>query len=126
MKYIVTFIILGFALIGYSQEKNCSNFRIGEFRYVEENMPEKIIRTESMQIETNFDNNVVIKSTIEWISDCTYILTYSEILNYKYDTSDIIGKKIYCEIVETNAHEFKVHAKSDTMDEVIPFLKINP
>jgi hypothetical protein len=125
MKYIATFIILGFALIGYSQEKDCSNFRTGEFRYVEENMPEEIIRTETMQIETNFNNNVVIKSSIEWTSDCTYVLTFSEILNYKYDTSDIIGKKIYCEIVETEGNEFKVHCKSDIMDEVIPFIKLN-
>ena len=45
------------------------------------------------------------------------------ILNHPKDVSSVIGKKIYCEIVETNGNRVKVHAKSDTMDEVLEFIK---
>lgn len=108
-----------------AQEKKCSDFRTSEFRYVKENMPSKIVRTESLQDETNPIDKIVVKTTIEWTSECEYVMTYSEILNHPKDVSGVIGKKIYCEILETNGNRVTVHAKSDTLDEVLEFIKVD-
>jgi len=125
MKNLLTLIILFLTLSSCAQEKKCSDFRTGEFRYVKENMPSKIIRTDSLQVETNPNDKIVLKTSIEWKSECEYVMTYSEILNHPKDVSGVIGKKIYCEIIETNGNRFKVHAKSDTMDEVLEFIKVD-
>jgi len=125
MRIVITLIILLVTVNSCAQERNCTNFKTGEFKYAKEGMPEKIVRTENMQIETNPNDKIVIKSTIEWESDCEYVMTYSEILNHPQDVSSVIGKKIYCEIVETNGNRLKVHAKSDTMDELIEFIKVD-
>ncbi|MCL5128004.1 hypothetical protein [Algibacter sp. L4_22] len=126
MNNIVKLSLINLFLIvaSCSKEKNCADFKTGEFRYTKEGMLETIVRTENMQIETNLINKVVVKTSIEWTSDCEYILTYNEILNHPLDMSNLIGNKIYCEIVETNGTRLKVHAKSDTMDDVIEFIKI--
>ena len=107
-----------------AQENNCAEFKTGEFRYTKEGMPEKIVRTENMQIEKNPNNNIVVKTSIEWTSDCEYTMTYQEILNHPKDVSSVIGKKIYCEILETNGNKVKIRAKSDAVDEVLEFIKI--
>ena len=122
-KTVFTLIILLLTLSSCAQENNCAEFKTGEFRYAKEGMPEKIVRTENLSIETNPNNNVIIKSAIEWTSDCEYILTYKEILNHPQDVSSVIGEKIYCEIIEVNGNRIKVHAKSDVMDEVLEFIK---
>ena len=125
MKNVLTFLMLLLTLAVFAQDKNCSDFKTGEFKYVGLHMPEKIIRTATMQVETNPNTNIVVKTAIEWTSDCEYILTYREILNYQNDASDFIGEKIYCEIIEIHGDRIKVHAKSDRMDEVIEFIKTN-
>jgi hypothetical protein len=51
-----------------------------------------------MQIETNPNNKIVVKTSIEWKSEYEYIMTYSEILNHPKDVCGVIGKKIYCVI----------------------------
>ena len=122
---VITLIFLFFTLSSCAQEKNCNEFKTGEFRYAKKGMPEKILRTENMQIETNPNDKIVVKTAVEWTSDCEYTMTYKEILNHPKDVSSVIGKKIYCEIVETNGNRVKVHAKSDTMDEILEFIKQN-
>ncbi|MDT0555429.1 hypothetical protein [Patiriisocius hiemis] len=124
MKNSLIILTLLFTTIIYAQEKNCYKYKSGEFRYLKEERPEKIIRTETLQTEINPINNVIIKTSIEWTSDCSYVLTYSEILNHPQDVSSAIGKRIYCEIIETNGDQFKVHAKSDVINEVLEFIKI--
>jgi hypothetical protein len=125
MYNILSIIILIMTLSSCAQEKNCVDFKTGEFHYVKEGMPEKIIRTENMQIETNPNDKIEIYTSIEWTSDCEYIMTYTKILNHPQDVSGAIGRKIYCEIIETNGNQIKVHAKSDRMDEVLEFIKVD-
>lgn len=124
-KTVITLITLLLTLSCFAQEINCKKFKTGKFRYVKEGMSEKIVRTENMQIETNPNSKIIIKTLIEWISDCEYIMTYQEILNHPKDVSSVIGKKINCKIVETNGKRVKVHAKSDTMDEILEFVKVD-
>jgi len=115
-------MIMFLILISCTQEKECHKFRIGEFSYSEKNRSEKIVRTDSLQIETNPNNGIEIHTSIEWTSECEYVMTYKKILNYENENK-LIGKKIYVEIIETKGNRIKVHAKSDTMDENIEFIK---
>ena len=120
--FLLLFLLTQFC---FSQEKNCSNFKTGEFKYVLKSMPEKIIRTDSTQIEINPVDGVEIYASIIWTSDCTYVLTYQEIRNYPEDVSDYIGQKIFVEILETSGNWYKVRAKSNRMEEEIEFIKTN-
>lgn len=121
-KSILTIALLS-TLHSFTQAKNCSEFKTGKFKYLEKNRIEKIVRTENLQIEINPKTGVEIYTKIEWKSDCEYVMTYEKILNYSKDTSHIIGKKIFVEILETNGNKMRVRAKSDTMDEEIQFIK---
>ena len=61
MNNFYLLLILLLTQVVYAQEKKCSDFTTGEFRYVKENMPEIIIRTETEQIETNPNDKIVVK-----------------------------------------------------------------
>lgn len=125
MNKILSILILFMSLSSCSQEIKCSEFRTGEFRYLNENFPEKIIRTELSQIETNPETGVVIHTSIKWTSKCNYVMTYEKILNYSEDVNHMIGEKIYVEILETKGNKIKVHAKSKRIDTAFEFIKID-
>lgn len=61
---------------------------------------------------------------MEWVSDCEYILTYQKIVNYPEDVSNMIGKKIYCEVLETKGNWMKVDAKGVYIDSPVEFIKL--
>ena len=124
MKLIFALIFILLSIHSYSQNRSCVEFKTGEFRYLKEGRKEKIIRKENLQIETNPYNDIIIKTAIEWTSECNYTMTYVEILNHPKDVSSVIGKKIFCEIIETIGNNLTVHAKSDVMDELLYFIKV--
>jgi len=123
MKNLILILIINLTLNSCAQEKNCVNFKTGKFVYTEKNRPEKIVRTDNLQIEINSETGVEIYTKIEWKSDCEYVMTYEKILNHPKDISSVIGKQIFVEILETNGNKIKVRAKSDSMDENIEFIK---
>jgi len=120
----IFFLLTTFLFLSVSaQEKNCLDYKTGEFVYAAKNQPEKIVRTDSLQIETNPIDGIVIYSSIKWTSDCKYIMTYEKILNCPEDVSYMIGRKIFVEILETNGNRIVVHAKSQSIDTQIEFIK---
>jgi len=123
MKNIITLIILFLTLSSSAQEKKCSELKTGEFEYLNEDLPFKIVRNDSLQIERNLKTGVEIHTSVQWKSECEYVLTYKKILNSNRDVSDIIEKQISVKILETNKDRIKVHAKSDAIDEKIEFIK---
>lgn len=125
MKNIITILLLVISFSSCAPERDCADLKIGKFRYTKPDLPILIIRSESMQIETNTENNVIIKTAIAWTSECSYILTYTDIQNYPTDISHLIGTKIYCEVLETSGDRTSIHAKSDTIDEQIELRKVN-
>lgn len=120
LTLIITFLL---TLNSCAQEKSCTEFKTGKFVYVDKNRPEKITRTENLQVEINPETGVEIHTRIEWKSECEYVMTYEKILNHPKDVSSVIGQKIYVEILETKGMKIKVRAKSDVMDEKIEFIK---
>lgn len=108
----------------YAQEKNCSYFRTGTFSYADKEIPYRIVRNESIQIETNTDTGDELHTSIEWKSDCEYILTYIKIKYPKRDMNYLLGTKIFVKILETNENLMKVHVKSNVLDNEYEFIKI--
>ncbi|OAD90780.1 hypothetical protein A7A78_13790 [Aequorivita soesokkakensis] len=124
MKNILYIFLLASFCIN-AQEKDCAFFKTGNFKYVLEEQPEIVIRTDSTQVEINPIDKIEIHSTVEWVSDCEYVLTYKRIENYPEDVSHIIGKKNYCEILETKGNWMKVHAKGVYVDAPVEFIKLD-
>lgn len=130
MRYfILLFTLTIFNCSG--QSKDCSKFKTGTFKYLDQyNIETTIIRNDSIQIETNNQDDIKIITFVEWISDCEYILTYKDIENYNEKESilkkeSILGKKINVKIIEINDNTFTVHVKSDVVDSQIEFIKIS-
>ncbi|WP_179320742.1 hypothetical protein [Winogradskyella helgolandensis] len=123
MKKLLKSIILLLTLSGCAQEKNCAEFKTGKFNYVDEKLPFEIIRNDTLQIERNLKTGVEIHTSVEWKSDCEYILTYKKILNINRDVSDVIGKQIFVNILEIDGNKIKVQAKSDAIDDELEFIK---
>lgn len=125
MKKAFQIILLLLSLNSSAQEKKCSEFRTGEFRYADKTMTERIIRNDSMQIEINDYDKIEIHTSITWKSDCEYEMTYEKIINYPDDVSDVIGKMIFVEILETKGKWYKVYAKGVFSKGEIEFIKTN-
>ena len=77
MKKIILLLPLLLSLIScYNQERNCKDFKTGEFSFTQtiDSIPQTstFVRTEKLQIET-FKGKTDTAS-IRWINDCEYVL----------------------------------------------------
>lgn len=111
MKLTTTLLIFFLSLNTYSQETDCSNFRIGTFRYCHPDFKNwKVVRTKTKQTETDTQNKIVIESTIEWISECEYELTYTSI--NEPESNSMIGEKIKVTIIKSFKNKIYCHTSS--------------
>ncbi len=118
-----TFFLITLFSIGYSQNNQCSDFKTGKFEYTNPNYSEwKVIRTDSTQTEINSKTGIELKATIIWKSDCEYVLTYEKITNS--DLKDLIGKKVFVEILEIQNQKFKYHSKLETVEITSEMIKV--
>ncbi|MEA9414025.1 MULTISPECIES: hypothetical protein [unclassified Flavobacterium] len=99
MKETILLIILLINLNTYSQEKKCSDYKVGKFTYTNPIYKNwKILRNETEQIETDKVNKIELRASINWVSACEYILTYT-----KFNDSEnhsIVGQKINVKIIK--------------------------
>lgn len=70
-------LAIPFCLIGcYNQERNCSDFKTGNFLFEQEINGQKhtstFVRTDKYEIETY--NGKTDTASIRWVNDCEYIL----------------------------------------------------
>lgn len=121
------YFILLFSLTIFScstKKKDCKNFKTGTFKYTDlKYKGHTITRNDSIQIEINDKDNIKIITLVEWISDCEYVLTYKDILNYP-NKENIIGQKINVKILESKELSYVCHVKSSTLDSKIEIIKI--
>lgn len=104
MNKTFTILILLLTLSGCSEEKKCSDFKVGNFKISNPELSDWIIsRTDSTQTEINSNTGMKIYNSIEWKTDCEYILTYTKVLNPGSQVVDFIGKKVKIKIIETNS-----------------------
>tara|TARA_R110002096_G_scaffold400233_1_gene596759 strand:+ start:4484 stop:4858 length:375 start_codon:yes stop_codon:yes gene_type:complete len=123
MKYVAFFFLL-ITFSCKSQTNDCSKFKTGTFKYLDQNNVETtIVRTDSIQTEFNDYNDIKIISKVNWVSDCEFVLTYKDILNYS-NKENVIGEKINVKILEPKEHSYVCHFKSNTLDSKIEITKI--
>ncbi|MDD5149965.1 MAG: hypothetical protein PHC28_05710 [Flavobacterium sp.] len=122
-KILFIIFLITFVTIGYSQKKQCSDFKTGKFEYTDSKYFEwKVVRTDSTQTEINSKNGIELKATILWKSDCAYVLTYEKITNS--DLKDLIGKKVFVEILEIQNQKFKYHSKMEALEITSEMIKV--
>lgn len=111
-------------LLSCTQEKNCKNFKIGTFRYIDDNHPSWIIiRNDSVQIEKDKSTKTEFEGKLEWKSECEYTLTYTKIS----DSIDheLIGNKINVEIINTSDDIMEYEATMGDKTIISKMKKIN-
>ena len=80
MKVRIVVILLIFVNVMFSQEKKCLDFKTGTFSYNNPALKRfKVVRKENIQIETDTVTGSIVEGSIEWKSDCNYVLTYTKI-----------------------------------------------
>lgn len=123
MKYLI-FPLSLFVFSCNSQVKNCSDFRTGTFKYSDKNLDHiTITRNDSIQVEYNSKDDITITTKVEWTSQCRYVLTYKDVTNYEY-RDEIIGKKIYVKILETDDDTYVSQVSSSTTESKTTMIKI--
>lgn len=121
-KLLFIFLILSFCNL-FSQQENCSEFKTGKFKYLDSKLNDWVIfRTDSLQTESDPESGIIIISSINWITECHYILTYKEIHNYPGE--DIVGETIDVKITSINNNIYTCHVVSDVADNYIKIYKI--
>lgn len=120
--FSIIVVLLNFTT--YSQNKECSNFKIGVFKYTNPSFSKyKVTRNENIQIERDTITGFEVKGTVKWISDCEYELVYSEVSDAKHQS--IIGQKVKATITIIEGN--KIMCKSEGMGRKldIEMIKIN-
>ena len=109
MKKIVTLLLLTVSLFtfksGFAQKNNCKKFKNGTFKLVDENSGTTFIieRKGKLQIEQIKGNDLKLTFNVEWIDECTYMVTATkETLKIKPDFT----YPIKVEILETKEKSY--------------------
>jgi len=120
MKQSITVIILLLTLTSFGQEKDCSNFKIGEFTYSDSDYADLItIRTDSLQTDRYPEMGWELISKVKWLTKCKYEIEYVKV--NKPILESIIGTKYVIEIIEIN--ENKILCKTEPEEVVIEMIK---
>lgn len=99
LKKIFFLFFIFFNLKHYSQDRKCLDFKVGKFKYTNSLYKSWIvIRNETEQIETDSEKQIELRASINWISDCEYVLTYTK-FNGSINHS-IVGEKIVVKMIK--------------------------
>jgi len=123
MKDIITLFAFILLFTSCTMKKECLDFRTGKFEYTNPEHSEwTVFRTDSTQIEISRKNGIKIYGSIQWKSDCEYVLTYDKIENS--DFKDLVGSNVYVEITETKKNKYKCHSESNGLNMDFEMIKI--
>lgn len=111
MKYFILFFSLAFFNCN-TKSMDCLNFKTGTFKHIDLIDDNTIItRNDSIQVEINKNTGVKYTGTIEWLSDCKYLLTYTDVNDDS--RKNVIGMKIYVDIISVTDSSYKYSAYND-------------
>ena len=115
MRYFI--LLCSFVIFSCSTKpKDCSSFKTGTFEYSNSDYAGwVVVRNDSIQIESNKKENIKLIGSIKWSSDCQYIITYKEAVNFSEE--NIIGRKIIVNISKTfdDSYECKIESETGNM-----------
>jgi hypothetical protein len=122
MKQLLLFALVLLSMNTFAQD--CSKFKTGKFKYSDATLGDVIVvRDKAGQIEKNAKTNTEIHGSIDWVTDCKYILTFKKVVNA--DIPEIIGKQIAVEIIETHGNKYKCRVTDNNgFDGVLEVIKI--
>ncbi len=124
MRQLFILFLLTLSLSSFAQDKSCVDFQTATFVYADKDRPVTISRADNKQVEINRESGLEIHSSIEWISDCEYVLTIENIVNHPKDVSRMIGRQIPFEIVSVLGDRVTVQSKSGKLIRTIEYLII--
>ncbi len=123
IRYFV-FICLFVIFSCSSKPKNCSKFKKGTFKYKNSSYSNWIVtRNDSIQTEIDKLNSIKIIGKIKWLSDCRYILTYTDISDL--EQKNVIGTTVDVEILSTNNDSYKCIAINNESTLNLNMIKIS-
>ena len=108
------YFILLFSLVVFncsSKPKDCSDFKTGTFWYLYNKSSTVVKRNDSIQVEISDKENQIITGSIKWLSDCKYVLTYTDFSNNPNDKR--IGVIIDVDILEVSGEKYRYRAYND-------------
>jgi hypothetical protein len=89
----VLFILITFITFSQTHEPDCKILRNGKFKYLDvEDTSGYIIIKDTLHVEYHNNNKYYIKSKLTWLSDCSYLMTMTDITipNFPFHTGDIM------------------------------------
>lgn len=98
MKWMISLVFCAASLSGMSQAgEDCKLFHEGTFVYQDTLEGVYVIRTASQQIEIDENDKTVSIAAVEWMQDCNYDLTFT---NLPKGDKFLHGKTLRCFINE--------------------------
>ncbi|WGD33864.1 hypothetical protein [Olleya sp. YS] len=123
MKSIFSIIIFLITLIGYAQEKECIDFKVGKFTYSNPDYSDLItIRKDTLQIDYYPNLGWELTSKVNWLNDCKYEIIYTEVNDSKLDL--LIGVRFVIEIIEINSNKILCRTVSEGLTVEQEMIKI--
>jgi len=112
MKQTISIFILLLTLNSFSQEKKCSDFKVGKFTYSDPDYSDLItVRTDSFQIDSYPKMDWEMTSRVEWLTDCKYEIVYIKVNDPKMES--LIGIKYVIEIIGIDDNKIMCKTESD-------------
>ncbi|NHM05205.1 hypothetical protein [Flavobacterium celericrescens] len=112
-KKIYSFLLF-ILLLSCANEKKCSDFKTGNFIYVNPNFSDwKVTRNDSIQTETNIANGLEVSGKITWKSDCEFEVAYVKTNHPKLQK--MIGKKVEIKIIGISNDTITYEAKDENL-----------
>ena len=122
-KNIICLIIFTALFVCCDSEKKCSDFKTGNFIYVNPNFADwKVTRNDTLQTETNTANGLKVSGTVKWKSDCEYEIVYVKTNHPKLQK--MIGQKVNVKIIRIENDTITYQATSDTIKMESKMIKI--
>lgn len=76
------------------EKKDCAQFKKGSFVYRSQGMQFAINRADTIQTEVDKTSGAITKTSVRWISDCSYELKLLEMSAAPNDSIAAIAKKV--------------------------------
>lgn len=126
MKFLLSLFLIVLTLPLVAQEMECSEFKIGKFRYTDPDYADLVtIRKDSIQIDSYPSLGWEMKNRITWLSDCTYQTECISVNEASLES--LIGITYIIQIIAIRNDTIVCRAESDgiTIDKEMVKVKAN-
>ena len=113
-RNIISILILELLFICCSSSEKCSDFKTGNFKYVNPTLSDwKIFRNDSIQIESSIATGIEVTGKVKWKSECEYEIIYVKTNHPKLQK--MIGKKVEVKILNIKNDTITYEITNDTL-----------